>query len=45
MEKIKYPDILDQIPRCRYWDDVIGFTGALTKCYLHNDIFDNHQKC
>ena len=37
-EKIKCPDIFDQIPR--YCGDIVGLTiGAFTK-YAHNDIFD-----
>ena len=41
MEKIKYDDILDKIPGCRYCDDIVRLTiDALTKCYLHNEIFD-----
>ena len=44
MEKIKYHDILDQIPRYRYCDDIVGLTiGALTKYYLHNEIFDKES--
>ena len=40
MEKIKYPDIFDQIPRYRYCGDIVGLTiGAFTK-YAHNEIFD-----
>ena len=38
MEKIKYHDIFDQIPR--YRNDIVVLTiGAFTK-YLHNEIFD-----
>ena len=40
MEKIKYHDILDQIPRYRYHNNIVVLTiGAFTK-YLHNEIFD-----
>lgn len=39
MDKIKY-DILDQIPRYRYCDNIEGMNiGAFTK-NLHNEIFD-----
>ena len=40
MEKIKYHNIFDQIPRYRYRNDIVVLTiGAFTK-YLHNEIFD-----
>ena len=40
MEKIKYHDIFDQIPRYRYRNDSVVLTiGAFTE-YLHNEILD-----
>lgn len=37
---IKYHNIFNQIPQCRYGNNIGGMTiSAFTK-YLHNEIFD-----
>ena len=40
MDKIKYHDILDQIPHYRYYNKIVEMiVGAFTK-YLHYESFD-----
>ena len=40
MDKIKYQDMFNQIPRYRYCNDNVEMTlDAFTK-YLHNEMFD-----
>ena len=39
-EKIKYHDIFDQIPRYRYYTDIVVLTIGAFTTYLDNEIFD-----
>ena len=40
MDKIKYHDILDQIPQYQYYNNIVEMTvDAFTKS-LHDEIFD-----
>ena len=40
VDKIKYHNILDQIPRDRYFNNIVEMAVDAFTQYLHYDIFD-----